>query len=76
MIKKNTISFVFYTGDTTFTWSSNKQSRVTLSIWKDEYIVTTSYICHSMWIRRLLKELKMLQEKPIKTYMDNYQSLH
>jgi hypothetical protein len=35
-----------------------------------EYVVTTSRVCHFIWLRRLLKELWMSQEKPIKIYMD------
>jgi hypothetical protein len=46
--RKNTTSFVFYMGDTTFTRSSKKQSIVTLSICEAEYIATTSCVCHSI----------------------------
>jgi len=31
---------------TTFAWSSNKQSIVTLSTCEFEYVDTTSYVCH------------------------------
>jgi glutathionylspermidine synthase len=55
--KKSNIGFVFYMGDTSFTWSSNKQSIVTLSTCEAEYIATTLCVCHSIWLRRLLKEL-------------------
>jgi hypothetical protein len=68
--RKSTMIFVFYMGDTTFAWSSKKQSIITLSICEAEYIVTASRVCHSIWLRRLLKELWMSQEKPIKIYMD------
>jgi hypothetical protein len=55
--RKSTTSFVFYMEDTTFTWSSKKQSIVTLSTCEVEYIATTSCVCNSIWLRRLLKEL-------------------
>ena len=55
--RKSTTSFIFYMGDTTFTWSSKKQSIVTLSTYKAEYIATTSCVFHFIWLRRLLKEL-------------------
>ena len=55
--RKSTTSFVFYMEDTTFTWSSKKQSIVTLSTCEAEYIATTSCVCYSIWLKRLLKEL-------------------
>ena len=69
--KKSTINFVFYMGDTTFTWSSNKQSIVTFSTCETKYVANTSCVCHFIWLRRLLKELWMPQEKPIEIYVDN-----
>ena len=69
--RKNTTSLVFYMGDTTLTWSSKKQSTVILSICETEYVATTTCVYHSIWIRRLLKELRMPREKPTKIYVDN-----
>jgi hypothetical protein len=69
--RKSTTSFVFYMEDTTFTWSSKKQSIVTLSTCEAEYIATTSCVCNSIWLRRILKELWMPQEKHIEIYVDN-----
>ena len=63
--------FFFYMGDTTFTWSSKKQSIITLSTYKDEYVATTSCICHYIRLRRLLKKMRMPLEKPTETYIDN-----
>jgi hypothetical protein len=37
--RKSNIDFVFYIGDITFTWSSNKQPIVTLSTYEAEYVV-------------------------------------
>ena len=72
--RKSTTNFVFCMGDTTFTWSSKqkkKQSIIILSTCEDEYVAITWCVCHSIWLRRLLKELWMPQEKPTKIYMDN-----
>ena len=55
--KKSTTGFVLYIGDITFTWSSKKQSIVTLSTCKVEYVPAITCVCHFIWIRRLLKEL-------------------
>jgi hypothetical protein len=56
MIERGTTSFVFYIGDTTFTWSSKKQSIVILSTCEVEYIAIASCVCHSMWLKKLLKK--------------------
>jgi len=69
--RKCTTSFVFYMKDTTFTWGSKKQSIVTLSTCEAEYIATTSCVCYSIWLKRLLKELWMPQEKDIEIYVNN-----
>jgi hypothetical protein len=57
--KKNITGFVFYMGDTTFIESSKKQPIVTLSTCEVEYVATTTCVCHSIWLRRLLKKLWM-----------------
>jgi len=57
--RKSTTCFVLYMGNTAFTWSSKKQSIVTLSTCEAEYIAITACVCHSIWLRRLLKELRM-----------------
>ncbi|KAG6469249.1 hypothetical protein ZIOFF_073955 [Zingiber officinale] len=40
--RKSTTGFVFFMGDTTFTWMSKKQPIVTLSTCEAEYVVATS----------------------------------
>ena len=56
---KSTTRFVFYLGKTVFTWSSKKQSIVALSTCEAEYIAAASCVCHMVWLRRLLQELKL-----------------
>ena len=69
--RKCTIGFVFYFGEATFTWSSKKQRIVALSSCEAEYIAASSSVCHAIWLRRLLQELHMPQEKSTKIYVDN-----
>jgi hypothetical protein len=45
-------------GNATFTWSSKKQSIVSLSTYEVEYITATSCVCHAIWLRKLLKDLQ------------------
>ena len=58
-------------GDTAFTWISKKQPIVTLSICEAEYVAATSSVCHTIWLRNLLKELGLPQEEPSEIYVDN-----
>ena len=46
--RKSTTRFIFYMGDTTFTWLSKKQVIVTFSICEVEYIAASLCICHAI----------------------------
>ncbi|XP_070036069.1 secreted RxLR effector protein 161-like [Nicotiana tomentosiformis] len=59
--RKSTTGFVFFLGDSVISWSSKKQSIVTLSTCEAEYIGATSCTSHAIWMRRLLKELNLSQ---------------
>ncbi|KAL5559114.1 hypothetical protein UlMin_035325 [Ulmus minor] len=69
--RKSTSGFVFFMGDTAFTWMSKKQPIVTLSSCEAEYVAATSCVCHAIWLRNLLKELSITQEEPTKICVDN-----
>ncbi|KAH9657526.1 hypothetical protein KPL70_023114 [Citrus sinensis] len=69
--RKSITGFVFFMGDTTFTWMSNKQPIVTLSTCEAEYVAATSSVCHAIWLRNLLKELGLPQEESTEICVDN-----
>ena len=69
--RKSTTGFVFFMGETAFTWSSKKQAIVTLSSCEAEYVAATSCVCHAIWLRNLLKTFRMEQENPTEIYVDN-----
>ena len=71
MIEKVLPDFVFFMGDCVFTWSSKEQVIVTLSTCEVEYVTATSCTCHVIWLRRLVKELYLLQKESTKIYVDN-----
>ncbi|XP_050902456.1 uncharacterized mitochondrial protein AtMg00810-like [Lathyrus oleraceus] len=73
--RKSTTGFVFFMGDTAFTWMSKKQPITTLSTCEVEYVVVTSCVCHAIWLRNLLKELKIPQEDPVEICVDNKSAL-
>ncbi|KAL0649156.1 hypothetical protein Bca4012_091847 [Brassica carinata] len=69
--RKSISGFVFFIGETAFTWMSKKQPIVTLSTCEAEYVAATSCVCHAIWLRNLLKELNLPQEEPTKIFVDN-----
>ena len=69
--RKSTTGFVFFMGDTTFTWLSKKQLIITLSTCEAEYVAGTACICHAIWLRNMLKELSMSQINPTEICVDN-----
>uniref|UniRef100_A0A803MZ89 Uncharacterized protein n=1 Tax=Chenopodium quinoa TaxID=63459 RepID=A0A803MZ89_CHEQI len=73
--RKSTTCFVFLLENNVVSWSSKKQPIVTLSTCESEYIVATSCACHSIWIRRLLKELQLPQKEPTEIMTDNKSAL-
>ena len=47
---KSTSGYVFYIGDTAFTWQSKKQPIVTLSTCEAEYVAASWCVCHAVWL--------------------------
>ncbi|KAK3037025.1 hypothetical protein RJ639_031599 [Escallonia herrerae] len=72
--QKSTTGFVFYMGNSAFTWNSKKQPIVTLSICEAEYVAATC-VCHAIWLRSLLMELHQTQDCPTKILVDNKSAL-
>lgn len=68
---KSTSGFLFFLGNTAFTWSSKKQPIVTLSTCEAEYVAATSCVCHAIWLRSILKELHMALEEATEIFVDN-----
>jgi hypothetical protein len=46
--RKSTSGYVFFMGDTTFTWLSKKQPIVTLSTCEAEYVAASWCVCHTI----------------------------
>jgi hypothetical protein len=69
--RKSTSGFVFYLGDTAFTWVSKKQPIVTLSTCEAEYVAASWCVCHAIWLRNLLCELGLPQSDATKIRVDN-----
>ncbi|KAK2973952.1 hypothetical protein RJ640_027581 [Escallonia rubra] len=73
--RKSTTEFVFFMGNSAFTWNSKKQPIVTMSTCEAEYVVATSCVCHAIWLRSLLMELQQTQDGPTKILVDKKSAL-
>jgi hypothetical protein len=69
--RKSTTGFVFFMRETTFTWTSKKQSIVVLSTCEAEYIIVTSCVCHAIWLRKLMEDLQQKLSKATRIFVDN-----
>lgn len=69
--RKSTLGYVFYLGDTAFTWASKKQPIVTLSTCEAEYVAASWCVGHAIWLRNLLHELKLQQHDATEIRIDN-----
>ncbi|XP_039169257.1 secreted RxLR effector protein 161-like [Eucalyptus grandis] len=56
--RKITSGYVFMLGSGAVSWSSKKQSIVTLSTTEAEFVATTSCGCQAIWLRKILGELQ------------------
>lgn len=57
------------------TWRSKKQTVVARSSAEAEYRAMAHGLCEVLWIKRLLKELKIKYEAPIQLYCDNQSTI-
>lgn len=58
--RKSITWFMFLIKDTSFTCSSKKQLIVNLSSCEAEYVVANLVVCHTIWLRNVLKHLGFL----------------
>ena len=69
--RKSTSGYLFFMGETAFTWYSKKQPIVSLSTCEAEYVSASYCVCHAIWLRRLLGELKIPQQRSTEIRIDN-----
>ncbi|XP_071734234.1 secreted RxLR effector protein 161-like [Rutidosis leptorrhynchoides] len=69
--RKITSGYVFFIGETTFTWASKKQPILALSTCEAEYVAASWMVCHAIWLRNLLRELKNQQREPAESKVNN-----
>jgi transposase InsO family protein len=74
--RKSTTGYVFMLGSTPITWRSQKQNCVACSSTEAEYVALSSAAREGMWLRGLLKELHILDDKTTTVlYCDNQSAI-
>ena len=66
---------MFSIGSAAVAWSSKKQPTVALSSTEAEYRAATVATCEAIWLRRLLRDLRIEVPTPIPIYCDNMSSM-
>lgn len=69
--RKSCSGFLFGLGRATVSWTSRKQSCVTMSTMEAEYVALSEAAQEAVWLRGLLKELNEEQTKPTVIFEDN-----
>ncbi|GKV28744.1 hypothetical protein SLEP1_g37756 [Rubroshorea leprosula] len=69
--RKSTSGYVFIMGTAAISWTSRKQSIVTLSTTEAEFVAATTCACQAIWLRKVLEELQVKQEGPMLIFCDN-----
>ena len=69
--RKSTSGYVFFMGNTTFSWLSKKQPIVTLSTGEAEYVTASWCVCHVIWLRNLLSKMELKQLDATVIQVDN-----
>ncbi|KAG8486026.1 hypothetical protein CXB51_019376 [Gossypium anomalum] len=69
--RKSTSGYVFFMGNTAFTWLSKKQPIMTLSTCEAEYVAASWCVCHAIWLRNLLNKLEHQQLDVTEIRIDN-----
>ena len=68
-------AYIFFLGNSPVSWNSKKHSTTSRSSCESEYRALAQCSCEATWIRRLLEELKLLDNKPTHIFCDNQSSI-
>ena len=74
--RKSTSGFAFFLGDSLISWTSEKQSIVSLSSTEAEYIALSTGAKEALWLRQFLNELGAGSDSPTKVLVDNTSTIN
>jgi Reverse transcriptase (RNA-dependent DNA polymerase) len=74
--RKSTTSFCTFVGGNLVTWKSKKQNVIARCSAEAEYRVMASTTSELIWIKHLLRDMKIEHAKPMQMYCDNQAARH
>lgn len=69
--KRSTTGYLFFLNSSLISWASKSQHSVATSSTHAESLAAFQTATEAIWLRNLLNDMKLLQNKPIITYCDN-----
>jgi hypothetical protein len=69
--RRSTSGATFYLGDCLVSWLSKKNSSVSLSTTKSEYIAATTCCTQVLWMKQTLQDIQVEYDEPISIFCDN-----
>lgn len=69
--RRSTSGYCTYVWGNLVTWRSKKQRVVARSSAEAEYRAMSDGVCEMLWLKRILEELKVQMDMPMKLYCDN-----
>ena len=68
---RSTSGYLFSHGSSYFRWSSKKQEIIAQSIAEAKYVAVATVVNQALWLRKLMTDLKMVQDDATKIFVDN-----
>ncbi|RVW41600.1 Retrovirus-related Pol polyprotein from transposon RE2 [Vitis vinifera] len=68
---RSTSGYLFSLGSGCFCWSSKKQEIIAQSTAEAEYVSVAAAVNQALWLRKLMTDLKMVQDVATRTSVDN-----
>ena len=68
---RSTSGYVLKIGNSLVSWCSKRQSCLSKSSTKAEYVAISSATQEAVWLRRLIEDIGLKHEEPITIYEDN-----
>lgn len=66
----------FFLGNKLVSWASKKQDLVSLSTAEAKYIVAASNCTQVVWMKKMLKDIRVINDEPTIIYCDNSISIN
>lgn len=73
--RKSLSGYVFRIYGNTVCWVTRKQSTIPLSSTEAELVSLSTAVCHGTWLTRLLKDLEINMNNPVKYFEDNQSTI-